>query len=178
MRQKIPGADFCAPCHWGIETRLFVVGTVPLHRGARLVWGRHKCSPSFLIQSDLCDVCLCAPHHSEMEARPLENVTAVHYDTLQHTFTHCNIKEPLSLSKGCLFQGSSLCTLLCMHGSSSFKERHTAGVWVLKDCNKVQRTATNCNTLQHTAHTATHMEARPFENVTLLASEWLNRYWW
>jgi len=25
-------------------------------QGARLVWGRHKCSPSFLIQSDLCNV--------------------------------------------------------------------------------------------------------------------------
>jgi len=32
---------------------LFVLGTVPLHSGARLVWGRHKCSPSLLIQSAL-----------------------------------------------------------------------------------------------------------------------------
>jgi len=42
----------------------FVLDTVPFHKGARVVWARHECSPrarhdcspTFLIQSDLSDV--------------------------------------------------------------------------------------------------------------------------
>ena len=36
----------------------FVLGTVPLDRGTRLALARYTCSPSFLIQSDLCNIFL------------------------------------------------------------------------------------------------------------------------
>jgi len=35
-----------------------ILGTTPLDNVTRLIWSRHQCSPSFLIQSDLCIVYL------------------------------------------------------------------------------------------------------------------------
>ena len=58
------------------KSNALVVGTVPLHRVARLVWSRSKCAHSFLIQSDL-------------ESDERNKTTATHCNTLQHTTLQC-----------------------------------------------------------------------------------------
>jgi len=92
----------------------FVLDTVSLHRVARLVWGRHKCSPSFLIQSDLWIIYLnyflsTSPDlplssFGHRNRRLMYEVcdfiyACVFHCVFRNTHTHWNVSRPLHLKQ-------------------------------------------------------------------------------
>jgi len=86
------------------------------------------------------------------------HVTAIHYNTLQHTAAHYNTLQHTDHTTHCIARmqvphktDESCCYLLASHSL----------LWLQLTCNTLQHTATRCNTLaiQHTDD-ATHCNAR------------------
>jgi len=101
------------------------------------------------------------------EKRMVSKYAAIHYNTLQHTATYCNILHHTTIY-------CKICNTL--------EEKRTDSKSAATYCNTLHHTVMHCNTLQCTAtrcsvllHTATHLKRRELSQSTLTGRLLLKR---
>ena len=108
-----------------------------------------------------CSVLQCVAVLFERDVRPRTKTHLAHKRTCEHIAPYCNTQQHTAAHlHACAWRGTCLCVKRTFFKTIVFHSWERHETWLLErlqhtatHCNTLQHTATNCSTLQHLAHT-------------------------